>query len=272
VYFGGRFFETPSLTWLMILLFVAAALSGCGGGPQQSERVTPVPPVPLPPPIPAADPVLLYNGVGTSADVLAVEAVLRTLGISYATADANQLNAMSEPQLGGYKLVIVPGGNSITIGDNLSANTAAMIRGAVQQYGVNYLGICAGAFFGGYSLHNGVNLTGGIAFNFYADEFKGIHKEPVTISFPTSGPLDVYWEDGPQLSGWGQVVAKFPDGTPAIVEGQSGKGFVIFTGVHLEAPESWRESMVFNTPVSVDLAYAGTVFQAALNATPLPHF
>ena len=189
MYFGGRFFETPSLTWLMVLLFVAAALSGCGGGPQQSERVTPVPPVPLPPPIPAADPVLLYNGVGTSADVLAVEAVLRTLGISYATADANQLNAMSEPQLGGYKLVIVPGGNSITIGDNLSANTAAMIRGAVQQYGVNYLGICAGAFFGGYSLHNGVNLTGGIAFNFYADEFKGIHKEPVTISFPTSGPL-----------------------------------------------------------------------------------
>ena len=117
-----------------------------------------------------------------------------------------------------------------------------------------------------------MNLTGGIAFSFYADEFKGIHKEPVTISFPTSGPLDVYWEDGPQLSGWGQVVAKFPDGTPAIVEGQSGKGFVIFTGVHLEAPESWRESMVFNTPVSVDLAYAGTVFQAALNATPLPHF
>jgi hypothetical protein len=47
---------------------------------------------------------------------------------------------------------------------------------------------------------------------------------------------------------------------------------VIFTGVHLEAPESWRESMVFNTPVSVDLAYAGTVFQAALNAAPLPHF
>jgi hypothetical protein len=182
VYFGGRFFETPSLTWLMILLFVAAALSGCGGGPQQSERVTPVPPVPLPPPIPAADPVLLYNGVGTSADVLAVEAVLRTLGISYATADANQLNAMSEPQLGGYKLVIVPGGNSITIGDNLSANTAAMIRGAVQQYGVNYLGICAGAFFGGYSLHNGVNLTGGIAFSFYADEFKGIHKEPNFLS------------------------------------------------------------------------------------------
>jgi hypothetical protein len=109
-------------------------------------------------------------------------------------------------------------------------------------------------------------------FNFYADENKGIHVEPVEISFPSSAPLDVYWQDGPQLSGWGAVVAKFPDGTPAIVEGQSGKGIVVLTGVHLEAPESWRGSMTFTTPVSVDLAYAGTVIQATLNGTPLPHF
>ena len=111
-----------------------------------------------------------------------------------------------------------------------------------------------------------------MSFDFYADEYKGIHEEPVDISLPTNGPLDVYWQDGPQLSGWGAVVAKFPDGTPAIIEGQSGNGFVIFTGVHLEAPESWRGSMIFTTPVSVDLAYAGTVMQAALDwntATPL---
>ncbi len=30
--------------------------------------------------------------------------------------------------------------------------------------------------------------------------------------------------------------------------------------------------MNFRTPVEVDLAYAGTVFQAALNGTALPHF
>ena len=168
--------------------------------------------------------------------------------------------------------MIVPGGNSITIGGSLTGDTASMIRGAVQDYGLHYLGICAGAFFGGYSIYNGVDLTAGVSFDFYADENKGIHVEPVLISFPGSAPLDVYWQDGPQLSGWGAVVAKFPDGTPAITEGQSGKGFVIFTGVHLEAPESWRGSMIFTTPVAVDLAYAGTVIQATLNGTPLPHF
>jgi Biotin-protein ligase, N terminal len=233
----------------------------------------PLPPAALPPAIPSSEPVLLFRGTGTtSSDVSALEALLASLGLGYTTADSTELNAMSEAQLGGYKLIIIPGGNSITIGQNLAASTASAIRGAVQGYGVHYLGICAGAFFGGYSIYNGVNLTSGVSFDFYADEFKAIHQEPVEISFPSDAPLDVYWQDGPQLSGWGEVVARFPDGTPAIVEGQSGKGFVIFTGVHLEAPENWRGSMAFSTPVSVDLAYAETVIKAALDGTPLPHF
>lgn len=232
-----------------------------------------LPPAGLPPAIPAAEPVLLYSGTGTTpSDVSAVEAVLSSLGLGYTIANATQLNAMSEQQLAGYKLIVIPGGNSITIGQNLTAGASSAIRGAVQDYGVHYLGICAGAFFGAYSIYNGVDLTSGVSFDFFADEFKGIHLEPVEISLPSNPPLDVYWQDGPQLSGWGEVVAKFPDGTPAIVEGQSGKGFVIFTGVHLEAPESWRGSLNFTTPVSVDLAFAETVIKAALDGTLLPHF
>jgi glutamine amidotransferase-like uncharacterized protein len=112
---------------------------------------------------------------------LAVEAVLGTLGISYATADANQLNAMSEQQLGGYKLFIVPGKLHHDRRQSLR-KPAAMIRGAIQQYGVNYLGICAGAFWWVFHAQR-VNLTGGVAFNFYADEFKGIHKGPSQSPF-----------------------------------------------------------------------------------------
>ena len=270
-----RIGRTARLILVIASLVASITFSGCGSGSVQSAAVPPVtipPTAVLPPAIPAPEPVLLFNGTGTTSDVAAVEAVLGTLGVGYVTADSTQLNAMTEPQLGGYKLMIVPGGNSITIGQSLTADTTSMIRGAVEQYGVHYLGLCAGAFFGGYSIYNGVDLTGGVSFDFYADEYKGIHLEPVEISLPNSGPLDVYWQDGPQLSGWGAVVAKFPDGTPAIIEGQSGKGFVILTGVHPEAPESWRGRLIFTTPVSADLAYAGTVIQAALNGTSLPHF
>jgi biotin protein ligase-like protein len=249
-------------------LLVTLTFSNCGSSNGQASSGGG-----LPPPIPAAEPILLFVGTGTtSGDVAAVKAVLGSAGLSFATADSAQLNALSEQQLAGYKLIIVPGGNSITIGENLSAPATAAIRGAVQQYGTHYLGICAGAFFGGYSIYNGVDLTGGVPFDFYSEEYKGIHVEPVALSFPNMASLDMYWQDGPQLAGWGSVVAKFPDGTPAIVEGQSGKGFVIFTGIHAEAPQSWRGSMVFTTPVAVDLAYAGTLVQAALNGTQLPHF
>jgi len=248
------------------LLVTTIVTAGCGSPSPQTEQKV------LPPPIPAAEPVLLFNGTGTSSDVTALEAVLANLGVGYVTADSAKLNALSEQELAGYKLIIVPGGNSVAIGQGVTTSAVANLRGAVQQYGVNYLGVCAGAFFGAYSIHNGANLTDGVSFNFYADELKGIHHESVEISFPAAKPLNVYWQDGPQLSGWGQVVAKFPDGTPAIVEGQSGKGFVVFTGVHPEAPAGWLDSSMGNIQVAVDQAYAGTIIEAALDGTPLPHF
>jgi glutamine amidotransferase-like uncharacterized protein len=218
-------------------------------------------------------PVLLYTGTGTSSsDVTAIKASLNSLKLTYATANTSQLDAMTEAQLKAYKLFIVPGGNSITIGNNLSQNATSNVRTTVSNDGLHYLGMCAGGFFGGYSIYNGLDLTSGVWFNFYADENRGIHKEAVEISFPSGGPLDIYWQDGPQFSGWGKVVGKYPDGTPAIVEGNYGRGFVILSGVHPEAPANWRTGMKFTTPLAVDLAYANTLIKAALNATSLPHF
>src|SRR5713101_6654608 len=161
---------TPRLILVVASLVALLTFTGCGSQSGQAGGAG------LPPPIPSAEPVLLFNGTGTSSsDVAAVEAVLGTLGVGYKTADSSQLNAMSEPQLGGYKLMIVPGGNSITIGQSLTGDTPSMIRGAVDDYGLHYLGICAGAFFGGYSIYNGVDLTAGVWFDFYADEYKGVH-------------------------------------------------------------------------------------------------
>jgi biotin protein ligase-like protein len=249
-------------------IIAATMFNGCGSRSDPASAATAA----LPPAIPASEPVLLFNGTGTSADVSAVQAVLSTLGIGYTTADSDQFNAMTKAELGGYKLIVVPGGNSIEIGQSLNGSTAGNLRGAVQQYGVHYLGICAGAFFGAHSGYNGVDLTGGLSFDFYADEFKGIHQEVIEISFPDRAPLNIYWEDGPQLSGWGEVAGKFPDGTPAIVQGQSGKGFVIFTGVHPEAPANWFGPMMLQASVNVDQAYAGTLIKAALTGVPLPNF
>jgi glutamine amidotransferase-like uncharacterized protein len=218
-------------------------------------------------------PILLFNGTGASPnDVAAVETILNLNHLSYSTANSSQLNEMNESQLRGYRLLIIPGGNFIDIGKSLSSSTAANIHNAVEN-GLNYLGICAGGFLAGNSsYYNGLNLTSGVNFGFYSAEEKGVRKAVVAIAVAGAPTLEQYWEDGPQFNGWGSVVGKYPDGTPAIVEGTSGRGWVILSGVHPEAPAGWRRGMTFTTPPEVDHAYAGTLVKAALNGTSLPHY
>jgi len=217
-------------------------------------------------------PILLFNGTGTSpGDVAAVETILHSNHFNYSTANSSQLNEMGQSQIRRYRLLIVPGGNFVDIGKSLTSSTTANIRDAVRN-DLNYLGICAGAFFAGNSPYNGLNLTSGVRFRFYAAEARGIRKAAVAIAGPGAPTLDQYWEDGPQFTGWGAVVGKYPDGTPAIVEGSFGSGWVILSGVHPEAPARWRRGMTFLTPVGVDNAYAGTLIHAALNRASLSHY
>jgi Biotin-protein ligase, N terminal len=218
--------------------------------------------------------VLLFVGTGTSSpDVAAVKTILGNLKLTYATATSGQLNAMSETAMKGYKLFLMPGGNAITISKNLTHTTTTNLHNAIVNDGLHYLGICAGGFFADDSgVYDYLKLTPGVWFDYYEDEFDGIHKEAVEVTGADGVKLDQYWENGPQLSGWGQVVGKYPDGTPAITEGKSGNGWVILSGVHPEAPQSWRYGMTFTTSAAVDNAYAQTLVTAALNGTSLPHF
>ncbi len=213
--------------------------------------------------------ILLFNGRGTSPnDVAALESILRERHWNYSTANSARLDAMSEAELKAYRLLIVPGGNFEEIGNALQADTTARVRNAVGS-GLSYLGICAGAFFAGASPYNGLNLASGVRFPFYALEDQGIRKAPVVITTADGPTIEVYWEDGPQLTGWGEAVARYPDNTPAVVQGTFGQGWVVLTGVHAEAPESWRRGLAFTTPAAPSHAYAARLIDAALHRTPL---
>jgi glutamine amidotransferase-like uncharacterized protein len=257
------------------LILISTAPTACGGrgdkgsmpakGAKASAAATPVSPAS------GSVPILLFNGTGTSAgDVAAVETILSGNHLRYSTVNSSQLNEIGESQIRGYRLLIVPGGDFIDIGGSLTSTTTANIRNAVRD-GLNYLGICAGGFFAGNSGYNGLNLTSGVRFGFYAAAGRGVRKTAVAVTIAGGPTLDQYWEDGPQFTGWGAVVGKYPDGTPAIVEGTFGSGWVILTGVHPEAPAGWRHGMTFMTPVDVSNAYAGTLVRAALNRVLLSH-
>jgi glutamine amidotransferase-like uncharacterized protein len=239
------------------LVLVSLLLAACGS---EEKR------------LPAIASIALFNGIGTSAgDVSAVEKILDNERFDYATVNSAQLNAIRESQIRQYRLLIVPGGNFEQIGKSLSLGTSGKVRSAVQN-GLNYLGICAGAFLAGNSPYNGFNLTSGLRFEFYAAEMRGVRKTAVPITAAGGQTLDQYWEDGPQLSGWGDVVGRYPDGTPAIVQGNFGKGWIILSGVHPEAPERWRRGLEFRTSAAVDNAYAATLIRSALKREWLPHY
>jgi len=224
-----------------------------------------------PPASNAAPVVLLFDGHGTSpGDVTALERILSESHVGYSTADSPRLEGMSESELRAYRLLLVPGGNFVEIGNGLTSSATTRLRNAIQ-HGLNYFGVCGGAFFGGNSPYNGLNLTSGVRFGFYAAEGHGIRKAAVPIAVAGAPTLEHYWEDGPQLTGWGDVIGKYPDGTPAIVEGTFGDGWVLLSGIHPEAPESWRRGLTFTTPASVDNAYAASLIDAAVNRTRLAH-
>jgi glutamine amidotransferase-like uncharacterized protein len=224
-------------------------------------------------PLPSGDavPILLFTGDGTSSgDVAAIEEILKRAGLSYAPATSAQLNWLPEAELRKFRLLIVPGGNFIHIGRGLMPSATANIRHAIA-HGVNYLGICAGAFLAGDTGYNSVNLSG-VRFPFYSAESHGIHRAAVRVAAAGGPTLDQYWEDGPQLTGWGAVVARYPDETPAITEGTYGSGFVLLSGIHPEAPADWRRGMGFATPAATDQSYALQLIRAALNGAPEPHY
>jgi len=218
--------------------------------------------------------VLLFNGTGTSAnDVRAIESLLKAKHLGYSLVNSSRLNAMSESQLAGYRLIVIPGGNFIEMGNGLTHDATLRLHKAIDA-GLNYLGICAGAFIAGdgHTYYNSLRLTSGAQFGFYSAENSGMRKAAVAVSRVNAPTLELYWEDGPNLAGWGDVVGKYPDGTAAIVEGFMGKGWIILSGVHPEAPETWRHGMTFKTLATEDNEYAGELIESALNRTALPHF
>ena len=230
--------------------------------PEASNPVKPVPSV------------LLFSGIGSSQnDVAAIERLLNERHLSYAIVNSQQLNEMHQSQLQSYRLLIVPGGNFVDMGNNLTVSATVNVRSAVTG-GLNYLGICAGGFLAGSFPvpYKSFNLTSGIKFGFYSAEKSGIRKAAIEITTAEGPTLDQYWEDGPELSGWGDPVAKYPNGKPAVAEGFAGSGWVILTGIHPEAPEAWRRELDFKTPVNASNAYAMTLIDAALNRRSLPHY
>jgi hypothetical protein len=221
--------------------------------------------------------VLLFNGMGISTtDWQSLEKIIQSMGLTYQLVNSATLNAMSLAQMETYRLIIIPGGNSNVINNYLTKSTRIRVRQAVRDGGVSFLGICAGAYaaVGIDSLSNTTAYYGfAVAQGDYLTSWNPALLTAIPkISFADGSSRYVIWWDGPSTPEYrGGVVARYPNGKPAISETWTGKGFVMVSGPHPEAPSSWWWD-TGTDPDGVDHDIAIKLIRATLNRTPLPAY
>lgn len=222
---------------------------------------------------------LVFSGGGTwSSEVVSIENLLTTNGMSFKDVNSTELDAMTLDDFAQFGLLIFPGGTGSTEAQSVSAATHANLRAAVQTLGVSYLGFCAGSFIAvapapaaGQDVSYGFGIVNGPVPNeFFPTDNPNADFEMTLDSFPDGTSTDILWYGGPITPNTG-VIAKYPTGDPAISEMWSGAGFVVLSGIHPTASLAILDALGVS-PATPDTVLAVKLMQAALNQAPLPTF
>ncbi|HAR44193.1 MAG TPA: hypothetical protein DCS07_16435 [Bdellovibrionales bacterium] len=229
--------------------------------------------------------VLLFNGTGVStSDWQSTEAILKTEGLSYDLANSAQLNAMNLATLTTYGMIIIPGGSGGTITSNLTPETRLRVRQAVREYGLGFVGFCAGAWVAvgpeaetAKIASYGLAIAKGSVLSLFTPGTPGGSTPTaamVPVTLPNSSKIrSLVWWGGPSTPEWANgVVARYQEtGQPAISETFAGKGLVVISGPHPEAPLGWRAT-AGNDVDGLDYDIAVDMIRAALDKKPLPTY
>lgn len=225
--------------------------------------------------------ILLFNGIGTStSDWKSLEQILISMGRTYRLVNSATLNSLSLTGFKAFKMILIPGGNSNIVNDSLSLSTKIRVRQAVRDAGLSYLGLCAGAF-AAVGIDSRSNFTAYYGFavaqgdylkHWYPNGNSALIAVPTKVLFADGSQRSLIWWDGPATPEWqGGVVARYPDGQPAISQTWTGLGFVLLSGPHPEAPPSWQWTSG-NDPDGLDYDIARKLILSALNRQPLRAF
>jgi hypothetical protein len=224
--------------------------------------------------------VLLFNGTGVStSDWQTTEEIVKDHGWSYKLVNSAQLNAMSLDEISNFGVIIVPGGSGGTITSALTTSTRLRVRQAVRDRGVSYVGFCAGAWVAvgpeaettGVASY-GLALAKGAVLDLYLPGGIEPTAAMVDVTFSDGKARDLVWWGGPSTPEWKNgVVARYENGEPAISETWAGKGYVVISGPHPEAPQSWRGTAGYDSD-GLDYDIAIQMITAALKKAPMPTY
>ncbi|MBU6375499.1 MAG: hypothetical protein KGQ59_05845 [Bdellovibrionales bacterium] len=223
--------------------------------------------------------VLLFNGTGVStSDWQSTEKIIASQGWSYQLVNTAELNAMSLDQLAAFRVMVFPGGSGGTIAGSLNTDARLRVRQAVRDRGVGYVGFCAGAWIavgpeaeGDSVASYGLAVAKGAVLPYYTvtPGQSNPTAAMIPVTFSDQSKRELVWWGGPSTPEWSSgVIARYPRGEPAISETWSGKGLVVISGPHPEAPEGWRATAGSDAD-GLDFGIAIAMISAAMSGQPM---
>lgn len=172
-------------------------------------------------------------------------------GVACAPLDRTRLSAEG---LSGLEVLVVPGGWAPGVLEAAGEEGLRAVRGFVEAGG-RYVGVCAGAYVAAREVR-----WEGAVIAYPLGVFAGVAQGPLAdlAPWPRAAPVRVRWTaaarergitapehevlyfGGPRLvpddPAAAQVLARYPDGSAAVLLARAGRGEVVLSGVHLERP------------------------------------
>lgn len=200
--------------------------------------------------------ILIYMDEGCSE--LGVKSLLHRVSY-YFNAQVETIDA-KQILVGGLtsaSMLIIPGGRDLPYCAKLNGRGNQFIRDFVANGGI-YVGICAGAYYGCSELNfKGKNYTvngarelaffDGLAIGSLPHLTAGHYYDETLAS---KAIVSLYWNDGSVMqcyyhggcqfvsnSGIHQILARYSDGSAAVICGEFGRGYYLLSGVHFELHE-----------------------------------
>ena len=224
---------------------------------------------------------LVFNGTMTATgDAAAVESIADKNGWTYREVTSEEMDALTPEQLTQFGTIVWPGGYAGSMSDSIQASTRQKLRDAVNNSGVGFVGFCAGAFIavspaaksGEAGPAWGLSIVDAATLDYYHLEDEGTDDAMVDVVFPNDQHHQLVWWGGPKTPEYpGGVVARYADSKdPAISETWAGKGLMIISGPHPEAPQEWRDKLGLTDSDGLDQDIAAQMIASAMAGTPMP--
>jgi len=228
--------------------------------------------------------ILIYAGdYAAYDDPEAIAQIVASHGATYRLVTSAELNAMTLDELAGFGAIAWPGGYAGYQSESLTGETRQRIRQAVRERGVGFVGFCAGTFIAvtpegkdGQAPDYGFSLIGsGDLLPYYYLEDEGTDTAMVQGKFADGTTRDLVWWGGPVVPAFpGGVIARYAapghESEPMISQTWAGNGFVVLSGPHPEAPQSWRDKLGLEDSDGLDWDLAWKLIDAARTHVPLP--